>query len=250
LSRFHVLVLPDAGFEGYATVLGTAGIKRIKDWVQAGGTLIGLGSGAIDFLADSRAAFLATQKESALKDTPATASGRPADAAKPSAAGSGAAPAPAATPSAATPALATAKALATVADLEKAIEPDTDQPSSLHGILARVRIEQDHWLTAGVPETVHAVVAGRSIYTPLKLDKGLNAGVYATPDAVAASGYIWDEYRKQLALKPFLMFQKDGRGNVVGFTADPNYRAYLDGLNVLFLNAVFRGPAHLGGGRE
>jgi hypothetical protein len=31
---------------------------------------------------------------------------------------------------------------------------------------------------------------------------------------------------------------------VVGFTADPNYRAFLDGMNLLFLNAVFRGPGH------
>jgi hypothetical protein len=27
-----------------------------------------------------------------------------------------------------------------------------------------------------------------------------------------------------------------GRGNVIGFTADPNFRAFMDGLNVLFLN--------------
>jgi len=31
-----------------------------------------------------------------------------------------------------------------------------------------------------------------------------------------------------------------GRGIVIGFTADPNFRGHLDGLNVLFLNAVFR----------
>jgi len=31
---------------------------------------------------------------------------------------------------------------------------------------------------------------------------------------------------------------------VIGFTVDPNFRAYTDGLNVLFLNAIFRGPAH------
>ena len=33
---------------------------------------------------------------------------------------------------------------------------------------------------------------------------------------------------------------------VIGFTEDPNYRAYLDGLNVIMLNAVFGGPAHSG----
>ena len=31
---------------------------------------------------------------------------------------------------------------------------------------------------------------------------------------------------------------------VIGFAFDPNFRAYLDGMNVLFLNAVFRAPAH------
>jgi hypothetical protein len=38
-----------------------------------------------------------------------------------------------------------------------------------------------------------------------------------------------------------------GRGVVVGFTEDPNFRGMLDGMNVLFLNAVFRGPAHARG---
>jgi hypothetical protein len=45
------------------------------------------------------------------------------------------------------------------------------------------------------------------------------------------------------AYKPAVIVQNHGRGLVVGFAADPNFRAYLDGLNVLFLNAVFRGPA-------
>jgi hypothetical protein len=55
---------------------------------------------------------------------------------------------------------------------------------------------------------------------------------------------LWEENRKQLAYKPFVIVQRDGRGTVIGFTADPNFRAYMDGLNVLFVNAVFRGPAH------
>jgi hypothetical protein len=72
--------------------------------------------------------------------------------------------------------------------------------------------------------------------------------IYASADQVMASGYSWDEFRKQLAFKPFLVVQRDGRGNEIGFTADPNYRGYMDGLNVLFINALFRGAAHSGGG--
>ena len=40
------------------------------------------------------------------------------------------------------------------------------------------------------------------------------------------------------------MMQTEGRGVAIAFTADPSFRAALDGMNVFFLNAVFRGPAH------
>jgi hypothetical protein len=45
-----------------------------------------------------------------------------------------------------------------------------------------------------------------------------------------------------------VVVERDGRGNEIGFTTDPNYRGCLDGMNLLFINAVFRGPAHTGGG--
>jgi hypothetical protein len=32
------------------------------------------------------------------------------------------------------------------------------------------------------------------------------------------------------------------------FTADAKHRAYMDGVNLLFVNAAFRGRAHAGGG--
>jgi hypothetical protein len=55
---------------------------------------------------------------------------------------------------------------------------------------------------------------------------------------------MWEENRRQLAYKPLMMVASQGRGVVVGFTVEPNFRGYLDGMNVLFLNAVFRGTAH------
>jgi hypothetical protein len=58
------------------------------------------------------------------------------------------------------------------------------------------------------------------------------------------SGYLWQENRAQLAYKPLVAVQPVGRGFVIAFTADPNYRAYVDGMNLLFLNAIFRGAAH------
>lgn len=53
LSRYNVLIFPSVwgGAEGYKRVIGEAGFGRIKDWIEAGGTAIGIRSGA-EFLAD------------------------------------------------------------------------------------------------------------------------------------------------------------------------------------------------------
>jgi hypothetical protein len=63
LSRFSVIILPEAGpGAGYSGVFGTNGPRRLKDWVAAGGTLIGIGS-ATSFLADPRTGLLAISQE-------------------------------------------------------------------------------------------------------------------------------------------------------------------------------------------
>lgn len=221
LSKFHVLILPEGGYGG--VLAGAA--PRIKAWVQAGGTIIGLGS-AISFLSDSRTGLLSMQQE-----TLARADG--AQQKKDAAGNDGRVP---------------GKLFTKEEDLAKAILPDTDTPDDVAGVLVRAKVDQEHWMGAGVPETVHVMVSGRSIYSPVKIDRGVNAAVFRGADELLASGYLWEENRKQLAFKPFVVVERQGRGNVIAFTADPNFRGFMDGLNVLFLNAVFRGPAHTGGG--
>jgi len=249
LSQFNVIILPDVGGFGgggnYAAVLGPAGTRRLKDWVESGGTLIGLGAGAVAYLADPHTQLLAVSQENLPKpggeapktgERPAGESGTPAAGGAPTgaaAAGDGRVP---------------GKVLASEADFEKAIQPETDVPDSLHGVLLRAKVDPEHWATAGVPDTVNVLVQGRAIFTPIKMDKGVNAVYYAAADQILASGYIWEQNRKQLAFKPFEMVQREGRGFVIGFTSDPNFRGYMDGLNLLFLNAVFRGPAHAASG--
>jgi hypothetical protein len=237
LSRFHVIILPDAGFgAGYASVFGSNGPRRLRDWVSAGGTLIGIG-GAVAFLSDSRVGLLAVSQENVA---------RPMEAAKPT-------ETQRRPEGPSTPAQSLAgqpvdsrvpgKIFAKDEDYEKAIQAERELPDAVPGVLVRATTDADAWITAGVPGTVHALVAGRSIFTPLKLDRGINAALFAGPDNLLASGYMWEENRKQLAYKPFVIVQREGRGLVIGFTADPNFRAYMNGLNLLFLNAVFRGPA-------
>jgi hypothetical protein len=67
--------------------------------------------------------------------------------------------------------------------------------------------------------------------------------MYGKEEDLVVSGFTWEDSRKQLAQKAYLMHRRSGRGNVIGFAEDPNFRAYLDGLNLLFMNGVLFGPS-------
>lgn len=244
LSRFQVLILPDSGFgPGYNAMVSPAAQERIKAWVRSGGVVIGIGS-ALNFLSSPSVGLLALQQESLARET----QGRPAEGSKPQGAGSGSGGAAAGPPAAGSPAAASpsgpppGKIFTKPEDFDKAILPDNQLPDAVQGVLARARIDPELWITAGLPSTLHVLVNGRNIFAPIKRDRGVNAVVFEGPEKLLAAGYIWEENRKQLAYKPVVVVQNEGRGAVVGFTVDPNFRAYMDGLNVLFLNSVFRYP--------
>ncbi|HUF04281.1 MAG TPA: M14 metallopeptidase family protein [Aridibacter sp.] len=222
IAQFDVIILPDAF--GYSNVLGGGAVNRLKEWVSGGGTLIGLGSGAVSFLADPGTGMLAVSRENAVKtdkDEKPVAGEKPSE------------------PAARVP----GKLITSEDQFKDLIEANVSSPDSVAGVLVRARTDPDHWVTAGVKDTVHAIFSGNAIFTPIKMDNGINAAYFAGPDDLLASGYMWEETRKQVAFKPFVVVQETGRGNVIGFTQDPTIRAYLDGLNVILLNAIFRRSA-------
>jgi hypothetical protein len=228
LDRFHVLILPAAGTGTYAEALGEDGAERLKDWVEAGGVLITLDSatayaalpdvGLLDIHEEYLAKEGEEKKDEKKEEKKEEDEGKDAQ--------------------------VEGKLLKSEREFTSEIEPKKASPDSLAGVLVRAESDPEHWLTAGVAERVNVLARGRRIFTPVTLDKGVNAVRFSGPDDLVASGYMWEENRKQLAFKPFVVEQDHGRGMVIGFTADPNVRAYMDGLNVLFLNSVFRAAAH------
>ncbi|HTP31019.1 MAG TPA: M14 family metallopeptidase [Candidatus Acidoferrales bacterium] len=221
LSKFQVLVLPSGG--NYVAALGENGIDHIKDWVNAGGTIVALGE-AVGFLANKDVALLDIAQENALRE------GDDKDDKKDKAdEDTGRVP---------------GTTIANESDFEKATKANSELPDVAPGAIVRARVRPDYWLTAGAGEIVYAMAEGRAIFTPIKSDKGVNAVYFDAADKLVASGHLWAENRKQMAFKPLVISAASGRGIVVAFTEDPNFRAFNDGMNVLFLNAVFRGPAH------
>lgn len=220
LSKYNVIILPDAGgaFGGYARLFGENGTQKLRTWMQNGGTLITFGE-ATRWLTEEKVELLATARE--------LRGGKPEKKSDKKEGGS-----------------AKPESTAAKYDLLKNIQPEEELPERTPGALMRVQLENTHWMTAGYDGYANVLVESRNIFTPLKLDKGVNLAVYLPEDKLLLSGFTWEDARKQLGSKAYLMHQSHGRGRVIAFAEDPNYRAFMDGLNLLFMNAVLLGPAH------
>jgi hypothetical protein len=228
LDAFDVVVLPD-GTE-YAALAEAAG-AQLAAWVRRGGTLVGIG-GALELLGESGVGLLATAPE---LRSPAAAEG---------ALGAGfahGARAEQAEEGAGGP--RAGAVFESDADYRAAIEPVSEYPLESHGVLANAVADPEHWLAAGLSARVRFMYQGDRVYAPLRLDQGTNVLTWAAEDSLVAGGYLAAATRRQLARKPAVMAQSQGRGLVIGFAADPAFRGMLDGADVLLANALFFGPA-------
>ncbi|MGX5914234.1 M14 family metallopeptidase [Aliidiomarina sp. Khilg15.8] len=216
LSNYQVLLLPATSRGSYEQALGDDGRENLRNWVSRGGVLITLGN-ATQFAVSGEKPLLNSSLEQKVQPEEVTADSdeRPVK----------------------------GSLITNDAQYNHRIQDADASPDWVSGVLTRANVDQEHWLTAGVPEQVHSMYIGRDIYTPLSINHGRNVVSFADAESVLASGYMWDENVQQIAYKPLLMVQPHGRGMVISFTQEPNFRAYMDGMNLLLMNAVFRGAA-------
>jgi hypothetical protein len=219
LRRYNVVVLPSGSYGG----LGGEALRRLKEWINLGGTLITIAE-ASRWAARENIGLLATATE--LKGGKPEAAEASDESEKPEKPEKKDAPAPG------------------PIDFDKAIQPDRERPDGLPGALLRVTLDGEHWLSAGLDGEIQAMVEGSRIFTPVKLDKGRNVGVYGKGDGLVASGLVWSDAKVQYASKAYLIYQSQGAGHIVAFAEDPNYRAFTEATSLLFMNAVLLAPAH------
>ena len=129
-------------------------------------------------------------------------------------------------------------------EYEQAIQPAREMPELTPGAILRVQLDGEHWLASGTDGEIQVIVEGTRVFTPLKLDRGRNVGIFAAQDRLLASGIVWSEPANQLPNKAYLLHQPFGQGHVIAFAEDPNYRAYAEATQFLFMNAVLFGVAY------
>lgn len=213
LTLYDVLILPSGQFGGKPLT------SAINEYVAEGGVVVGFGS-ALRYLSHKDTGLLSTKLEQAWID-PADEKKSPVKKADERVPGT---------------------RIKDEAAYQGAISA-AGNPVSVPGVLLNTVANKNHWLSSGY-ETAVALLTGSDIYTPLVETSGTNVFYYANETDLLASGYLWEENGKQLAYKPFVMAEPNGDGMTIGFTQSPVTRAYLDGLNLVLLNAILLGPAH------
>jgi hypothetical protein len=118
-------------------------------------------------------------------------------------------------------------------------------PADVPGAIARATGDTLSPLMAGIrsAELPVLVFSDRVYPPPRDLRAGEAVVRYAPASRVRLSGYMWPEVPARLGESVYLWTERAGRGRVIGFAGDPNFRDHFRGLLPLFANAVLLGPS-------
>lgn len=212
LDGFDVFILPESS--GYGDYLNEAGLSQLKDWIADGGVLVTLGNASAWAV---EAGLLKTKLERAVVEGEAEeVSGEPK---------------------------VDGKVISSREQFMSEMKPHKADPDWVSGALVNAEVDADHWLSAGLRGNLVSIFNGNDIFSPIDINDGRNIAWFAGQDDLIASGFLWDETLKQLPYKPLLIWQPMADGMIISFTQEPTYRAYMDGLNTVLMNALFLAPA-------
>lgn len=217
LAEIDTLVVPDLfSAEALAEELGEEGRGRLQRWIEDGGTLVAIGEG-VDFVREhlERTGLRSWYAEQT--DVPGAASEE--------------------------------EGAAEPAEPAEGIEPIRYR---VPGAVLRGAVDRNVWLTAGLgADELPLLVDSARILLPPEGPPSPARRVavrYASGDdpdgeGLLLSGHAWPESLERLPGAVFASDERVGRGRVIAFAEDVNFRGFWRGADRLFLNAMVLGPA-------
>ena len=249
LQKYNVLILPsfDVGPKSYMKIFNENDIKKLKAWISNGGTMIGISNGAA-FLADTTTGISQVRiRRQALKDLHLYEKAVQREENR-----------------------RTSKidSLAIwewrgsiinnyietqqteinneIKQTEKMDEKELaeqDKQKRLYkpqGAILHVDLDEKHWMNFGVGEKVPAMVytsyaflSRKPVQTPARFSKA---------SQLRLSGVLWPEARKRWEKSAYATREEIGKGQVILFADEPNFRSYFYGTTRLLINSLLLGP--------
>jgi hypothetical protein len=119
-------------------------------------------------------------------------------------------------------------------------------PVSVPGAIVRAMADTLSPLMAGIRDTELPVLvfSDRALTAPRDVRPGEVVLRYAAEPRLRIAGFLWPEAPARLAESPYLWTERVGRGRIIGFAGDPNFRDLWRGLFPIFANAVLLGPSY------
>ncbi len=109
---------------------------------------------------------------------------------------------------------------------------------SPQGVILRVNLNQESFLTVGRGTEIPVYTSGRSVL----MSTNTVAGRYSAPDRLRLGGLLWPEARERIADSVWLTRERRGSGQVILFAQHPSFRGNWPGTVRLLGNAVVLGP--------
>jgi len=223
LDQYNVLILPDDSGNGrrYSRYLDEKLTTRLKEWVERGGVLIGIGGGAVfaardnTGLATAGHRFLLRKDEqarlAAIQPEPGSAENEPE----------------------AIPQASLEDKLRPYAERERASEAE-----EIPGAILRTVLDSTHPLGFGLKD--HLAVFNFTSPILELTPEGENVAYFPERD-LKLSGFLTEENRQKLVHTAYLLRESRGKGQIILFAETPVFRGFWLGTARLLENAVFFG---------
>ncbi|NIR49505.1 hypothetical protein GWO43_13480 [candidate division KSB1 bacterium] len=239
LRKYNVLILPSVwgGPSTYRDIFQESGLKKLKDWVADGGTLIGIGTAAA-FLADSttglskvklrcqvlkdldqyrRAVKREQQLDNIRVDSLAIWEGTKTDESD------------ILTNDQKSPDIETLKF---IDEHQRLYQP--------RGAILKVNLDEEHWLSYGLTEHVPAIYYANYAY--MSKSPVQTAGRFSEASSIRLSGLMWSEAKQRWENTAYVTRESYQKGQIILIAGEPIFRSYFYGTGRILLNSIFLGP--------
>ena len=129
-------------------------------------------------------------------------------------------------------------------DEKEKAKPEKVSPDSSPGVFLHANVFQDHFVSFGFAPDMDVFYSGNIILSPTVETGGRSIVSFGKREGLVSSGFCWPKTLDLLAETPFVIHRPMGKGHIIAFTDDPNFRAMYPALQRLFINAAMFGAGH------